>query len=171
MKPGGRTTHFAILDGLRGVAAICVVLFHLTIKPAALLPIPAYGGFLNHAYLAVDFFFLLSGFVITHAYEQRLRSGLNFSDFCCVRLVRLYPMFIAGLVIGAVGAILQGGPGHFSFLSFVQQALFIPHYRHNEFAFPYNLPAWSLMFELIINLCYGAFLPGCAPDCCSPSWR
>ncbi len=157
-NPGAGTAHFAILDGLRGLAALCVVIFHLTIKPTRLVPVPDYGGWLGHAYLAVDFFFLLSGFVIAHAYERRILGGFTFGEFFRARLIRLYPMFLVGLLIGAVGAWVQKGPAPFSVLSFIQQALFIPRYQHGQFAFPYNLPAWSLFFEVVINLAYAAFL-------------
>jgi peptidoglycan/LPS O-acetylase OafA/YrhL len=153
------TSHFAILDGLRGLAALCVVLFHLTVKPTRLVPVPSLHGILGHAYMAVDFFFLLSGFVIAHAYEKRLATGFRFTDFCRARLIRLYPLFVVGLLIGALSAWLQRDGGSVSALLFIRQAFFIPLYQHGQFAFPYNLPAWSLMFELLVNLLYAAFLP------------
>jgi len=161
MNPPGKagTPHLAILDGLRGLAAVCVVLFHLTVRPTSLVPVPSLEGILGHAYLAVDFFFLLSGFVIAHAYEKRLLAGFGFANFCRARLVRLYPMFIVGMLIGAFGAWAQPGPAPLTLSLFIRQALFIPLYQHGQFAFPYNLPAWSLMFELLINLFYAGFIP------------
>ena len=86
---------YEILDGLRGVAALIVVAFHLfeTYSQG-----PAYQ-ILNHGYLAVDFFFLLSGFVIAYAYDDRKTMG--FGTFAKRRLIRLHPMVIAGGVIPA----------------------------------------------------------------------
>lgn len=68
---------FEILDGLRGVAAIVVVVFHIF---EAYSPGPAYQ-IINHGYLAVDFFFALSGFVIGYAYDDRWQRGMTASMF------------------------------------------------------------------------------------------
>ena len=59
--------HYDILDGLRGVAALLVVVFHLCEAHAT----SHFDQLLNHGYLAVDFFFALSGFVIGYAYDDR----------------------------------------------------------------------------------------------------
>src|SRR6266404_2717599 len=90
--------HYKILDGLRGVAAIIVVLFHI---------LEIFSGgihtrqIINHGYLAVDFFFVLSGFVVGHAYDDRWgRMGLR--GFFARRLIRLHPMVIMGSIIGAL---------------------------------------------------------------------
>ena len=101
--------HYIRLDGLRGIAALVVVWFHL------------FEGFAtssidqrcNHGYLAVDFFFLLSGFVLSYAYDGRLRSisaaqRLSFGSFLRRRIIRLHPMLLLGLVWGAVAFVLQG---------------------------------------------------------------
>ncbi|RYY09862.1 MAG: acyltransferase, partial [Chitinophagaceae bacterium] len=88
--------HFVALDGLRGIAAIFVVVFHL-------LEIFSAGDhtkmMLNHGYLAVDFFFMLSGFVIPHAYDDRWR-GMTLKGFFTRRLIRLQPMIIFGMTVG-----------------------------------------------------------------------
>ncbi|KAA3640578.1 MAG: acyltransferase, partial [Bacteroidetes bacterium] len=90
--------HYEILDGLRGVAAIIVVMFHL-------LETFTHGNnhiqIINHGYLAVDFFFVLSGFVIGYAYDDRW-GKMNLKDFFKRRLIRLHPMIIIGMVIGAL---------------------------------------------------------------------
>src|SRR5512138_2960265 len=90
--------HYPILDGLRGVAAVMVVIFHIFETFT--------GGdhtkqVINHGYLAVDFFFLLSGFVIGYAYDERW-GKMSIKHFFKLRLVRLQPMVIAGMLIGAV---------------------------------------------------------------------
>ncbi len=158
IRPTNKSTHFSILDGLRGVAAVCVVLLHLTRWPVNFAKVPPYGNWLAHSYLAVDFFFLLSGFVIAHAYERRLSEGLPFLDFLRARLVRLYPMFFMGLVLGTL-AMAVAQPWGLNVFLFFRQALFIPTYHKGDYTFPYNMPAWSLMFEMFINLAYAFFLP------------
>ena len=88
---------YEILDGLRGVAAMIVVAFHLfeTYSKGPLSQI------LNHGYLAVDFFFVLSGFVIGYAYDDRWDKMTTWGFFKR-RLVRLHPMVIMGTVLGAL---------------------------------------------------------------------
>src|SRR5882762_11377334 len=91
---------FVLLDALRGAAALCVVVYH-------------YVGILyNHkwewppsAFLAVDFFFLLSGFVIMHAYARRLAAGMPTQQFFMVRLIRLYPLYFLGTTIPIIAGL------------------------------------------------------------------
>ena len=89
---------FEILDGLRGVAAILVVMFHLFETYSE----GPYFQILNHGYLAVDFFFILSGFVIGYAYDDRWSKGMTQWNFYKRRLIRLQPMVIMGTIIGAM---------------------------------------------------------------------
>src|SRR6185503_18013360 len=96
--------HYEILDGLRGVASITVVIFHV---------FETYSGdrfhqIINHGYLAVDFFFLLSGFVISYAYDDRWPKMTQW-DFYKRRLVRLQPMVVLGSVVGAALFYFQKG--------------------------------------------------------------
>ena len=84
--------HYEILDGLRGVAAVMVIVFHLFEAHA--------GGshltqIINHGYLAVDFFFMLSGFVIGYAYDDRW-NRMTVGTFFKRRIIRLHPMVIMG---------------------------------------------------------------------------
>src|SRR5579863_3436610 len=96
--------HYEILDGLRGVASLVVVAFHV---------FEAYAGgnrfrqIINHGYLAVDFFFLLSGFVVAYAYDDRW-GKMSQWDFYKRRLIRLQPMVIMGSIIGALFFYFQG---------------------------------------------------------------
>jgi peptidoglycan/LPS O-acetylase OafA/YrhL len=83
---------FYVLDGMRGVAAICVVVGHIV--QAMYLKIFSSG-------MAVDMFFILSGFVLAYSYGERLASGLTYGQFVRIRLIRLYPMFLFGLLLGA----------------------------------------------------------------------
>ena len=98
--------HYEILDGLRGVAAVMVVAFHL---------LEAHSGgnhleqIINHGYLAVDFFFMLSGFVIGYAYDDRW-SRMSIGTFFKRRIIRLHPMVIVGSIVGAVFFYFQESP-------------------------------------------------------------
>ena len=96
--------HYDILDGLRGVAAIMVVWFHLFEAYAT----SHLDQRINHGYLAVDFFFILSGFVIGYAYDDRWKKKMSVKDFLKRRLIRLHPMVVMGAVIGAVMFYFQG---------------------------------------------------------------
>lgn len=97
---------FEILDGLRGVAAMLVVVFHLfetySSGPA--------DQIINHGYLAVDFFFVLSGFVIGYAYDDRW-GRMSTWDFFKRRLIRLQPMVVLGTLIGAFWFYFGAAPG------------------------------------------------------------
>lgn len=164
--------HYDILDGLRGVAALLVVFYHIFEGLSF-----AAGGTLittiNHGYLAVDFFFILSGFVIGYAYDDRLGKTMSLGNFFRRRLVRLHPMIIMGAVLGVVFYFIQGGvrwDGTHVGTSLVMLAVlcamfFIPavpgmgrDIRGNGEMFPLNGPSWSLFFEYIGNILYALFI-------------
>ena len=122
--------HYNILDGLRGVASVLVILFHLFETYSA----GAAEQIINHGYLAVDFFFVLSGFVVGYAYDDRW-DRMSVGGFFKRRLIRLHPMVIMGTVIGASlyffgqcdGFPLIGHvPGWKVLLAFVMGCLMIP---------------------------------------------
>ena len=169
--------HFALLDGLRGVAALAVLWYHVNEGFAFAEATNGAGDGIirsfNHGYLAVDFFFILSGFVIAYAYDDRWNQGLTMGNFIKRRLIRLHPMLIAGAIIGAVTFLVQGGvTWSGESVSFAQVLLclgltflFIPsvpggsyEVRGNGELFPLNGPYWSLFFEYIGNLLYGLLL-------------
>jgi peptidoglycan/LPS O-acetylase OafA/YrhL len=85
---------FVVLDSWRGVAACLVALFHLDVY-SHLYGVP----FLRNSWLFVDFFFVLSGFVIAANYQQRLLDGFGIGRFLFLRLGRLYPLHFAMLVL------------------------------------------------------------------------
>lgn len=164
--------HYEILDGLRGVAALLVVFYHIFEGLSF-----AEGGTLittiNHGYLAVDFFFILSGFVIGYAYDDRLGKTMTLGNFFKRRLIRLHPMIIMGAVLGVVFYCLQGcvkWDGTHVATSMIMLALlcalfFIPatpgagyDIRGNGEMFPLNGPNWSLFFEYIGNILYAVFI-------------
>lgn len=163
--------HYALLDGLRGVAALLVIVYHIFEGYAF-----AGGGLIetfNHGYLAVDFFFILSGFVIGYAYDDRWGQNLTMKDFFKRRLIRLHPMVILGAVLGVATYCIQGcvqWDGTHVALSMVMISLlcamcFIPavpgigyEVRGNGEMFPLNGPSWSLFFEYIGNILYALFI-------------
>lgn len=164
--------HYELLDGLRGVAALLVLWYHVHEGFAFASGAPVIEG-INHGYLAVDFFFILSGFVIGYAYGDRLGSSMTIPQFFRRRLIRLHPMVIMGAVTGVAFFIMQGGvkwDGSHVATSSVMTALlcamlFIPAFpgsgidiRGNGEAFSLNGPAWSLFFEYIGNIIFALFI-------------
>ena len=145
------------LDALRGAAALMVVVHHLGTLANGSAPV---------GYLAVDFFFVLSGFVISRAYEERLASGLTLAGFMQLRMVRLYPVFFAGLVLGLMvaGARIvthetHAISGELLGASSVFGAFMLPTPGAPDATYPLNFPSWSLFFELAACAVYGAVAP------------
>ncbi|HEY4785150.1 MAG TPA: acyltransferase [Bacteroidales bacterium] len=162
-------SHYEILDGLRGVAAVMVVIFHL---------FETFSGgnhlkqIINHGYLAVDFFFVLSGFVIGYAYDDRW-GKMTLKGFFKRRLIRLHPMIIMGMVIGAIGFYFSASSIVFPGISEVAvwkmlltmiigfTLLPVPpsmDIRGWGEMHPLDGPAWSLFFEYVANILYALFL-------------
>lgn len=158
--------HYQILDGLRGVAAITVVWFHIFEAYAT----SHLDQKINHGYLAVDFFFILSGFVIGYAYDDRWKT-MTAKDFIKRRIIRLHPMVVIGAVIGAAVFYFQGCPvwdvtkvtlSALLVATFIN-ALLIPATPGTEIRglgemYPLNGPSWSLFFEYIGNILYALFI-------------
>ncbi|HTJ53585.1 MAG TPA: acyltransferase, partial [Cyclobacteriaceae bacterium] len=140
--------HFEILDGLRGVAALAVVIFHFTewVSPNAS------KNFIGHGFLAVDFFFCLSGFVIGYAYDDRI-GKMGVKEFFKSRLIRLHPLVILGSVLGLLGFLLDPFASPSAYNSGEVAVLFVcslfliplPLMKERFFnLFAFNAPAWSL---------------------------
>jgi len=147
--------HYAVLDGLRGVAAVVVVLFHIRLQ-STFNP-------MEYASYAVDFFYVLSGFVVALAYEKKLTSTLSFRQFMTVRLIRLYPLIFLGISMGIALAVLsflvQGSPSISSIaLAGGLGLLLLPSYVFPQWetAYPFNTAAWSLSFEVAVNIVYAS---------------
>lgn len=163
---GQQKQHYVILDGLRGVAAVMVVWFHIFEAFAT----SHLDQRINHGYLAVDFFFMLSGFVIGYAYDNRWKT-MSAGEFLKRRVIRLQPMVVIGALIGAALFYTQGC----SFWDVSQVAvtslllatfanmLLIPsppgmEVRGINEMYPLNGPTWSLFFEYIGNILYALFI-------------
>ena len=153
------------LNALRGVAALMVLSLHACTMTAAAFHVTLVPGRAMHAYLAVDFFYMLSGFVIATAYGGRLAAGWSFRDFIITRLKRLYPLHALGMVLGAVTTamlivsertpISESAPTLAALTTL--GLLFLPFLTNSGAAFPLNGVAWSLSQEMIANVIYGLF--------------
>jgi peptidoglycan/LPS O-acetylase OafA/YrhL len=154
--------HFEILDGLRGVAALAVVTFHFmewVYTPDK--------NFIGHGFLAVDFFFCLSGFVIGYAYDDRI-AKMGVLEFFKSRIIRLHPLVISGSVLGLLAFLFDPFGGHPELystgkiiLTFLCSMLLIPFPVISDRSFnlfSFNAPAWSLFWEYIANIFYGFVL-------------
>jgi peptidoglycan/LPS O-acetylase OafA/YrhL len=155
--------HFDILDGLRGVAALAVVIFHFMewvyTDPSK--------NFIGHGFLAVDFFFCLSGFVIGYAYDDRI-AKMGIIEFFKSRIIRLHPLVAAGSILGLLAFLFDpfGGNLHLYstgkiILTFLCSVLLIPlpviaDRGFNLFSF--NAPSWSLFWEYVANIVYAFVL-------------
>ena len=155
--------HFEILDGLRGIAALSVVTFHFMewvyTDPSK--------NFIGHGFLAVDFFFCLSGFVIGYAYDDRI-AKMGVLEFFKSRIIRLHPLVIAGSVLGLLAFLFDPFGGHPELYStgkiivaFLCSVLLVPlpiiaDRGFNLFSF--NAPSWSLFWEYVANIVYALVL-------------
>ena len=159
---------FLLLDGLRGIAALMVLGYHLFEAIAFAANAPEQHMF--HGFLAVDFFFILSGFVMGYAYDKRWNS-MTIGQFIRLRLIRLHPMVIMGIIIGILAFYLQGCvnwegniiPSPTIFLCIIMSLILLPalggtDVRGNTELYPLNGPHWSLFFEYIGNLLYALLL-------------
>jgi peptidoglycan/LPS O-acetylase OafA/YrhL len=154
-----RADHFLALDLMRGLAALAVVIYHL-------------GEMFEHretlpgAFLAVDLFFLMSGLVVARSYEGRLSNGsMSFWNFASVRVVRLYPLYIVSVLIGAAyfaGKIMMHQPEAPSVSSLVAATpsalLVLPSTVRDFSGFPFSPAAWSLSFEIWFNFLYAVLV-------------
>lgn len=160
---------YEILDGLRGVAAMIVVAFHLfeTYSPGVT------GQILNHGYLAVDFFFVLSGFVIGYAYDDRWSKGMGTWTFFKRRLIRLHPLLIMGTLVGAALFFFTGDHPDFPLVNNTEwwQVLLVMAFCFTLLPLPSSMDIrgwaetnplngaiWSLQWEYIANILYAFVL-------------
>ncbi len=155
--------HFIVLDGLRGVAAFAIVLFHFM----EWIYTDPTKNFIGHGFLAVDFFFCLSGFVIGYAYDDRLKK-IGLKQFFKRRLTRLQPLVLFGSVIGLLAFLFDPFADYqqqYSLsriaLIFLCSVLMIPLPTMSERSFNLfglNAPSWSLFWEYVANIFYGFVL-------------
>ena len=151
-----------VLDGLRGVAALCVVIFHF-----AEMVVGDYSKlWIGHGWLAVDFFFCLSGFVLGYAYDSRLAT-MGLVPFFKARLIRLHPLVVLGSVLGLIAFYVNPfsstaayGPGRTAVI-FLASLLMVPFgaiHDKDHSIFGLNAPAWSLFWEYVANVAFAVVL-------------
>lgn len=146
------------LDAMRGFAAICVVATHFR------------ESYAPSAYLAVDFFFVLSGFIIAEIYGKQLSRGLLFQSFMAARIKRLYPLYLIGILVGLIQIILLTSWGLRNqsvidlLVSTTANTFFLPSPMYflqanpMQGMFPINGPAWSMFWELLVNIVFALWL-------------
>lgn len=150
---------FAYLDGIRGIAAIFILTRHTG---------QFWQFFLYRSYLAVDLFFILSGFVISYAYDKKIvNKTLTLKSFFFVRFIRLYPVYLfsvllCGLII-LVGLLVKSNPSDLNIVtltSYLLSLLLLPSLMVGSTSlFPLNGVYWSLFFEIIANMIYATIRP------------
>lgn len=155
--------HFEILDGLRGIAALAVVVFHFM----EVVYSDYSKNFIGHGFLAVDFFFCLSGFVIGYAYDNRIEK-MGLLEFFKSRIIRLHPLVIMGSVLGLLSFFFDPFSAHtevYGFgkilLIFLTSVFLIPFPVMTERyfnLFSFNAPSWSLFWEYVANFFYAFVL-------------
>ena len=149
---------FLTLDGMRGVAALIILTRHT----------PIYWGELGfyHSYLAVDFFFMLSGFVLSHAYDKKLLTNeMSFYTFFITRVIRLYPLYFLAALLSAFVSFpfkpfLHGDMDavYRHFMSLLLGLFYMPSRLYGDMTlFPINGVSWSLFYELVVNIFYALF--------------
>ncbi len=159
-----------IADALRGAAGLLVPLFHISEpygwKRGDVASVPQVCG---HGYLCVEFFLLLMGFMLAHAYDRRWREGMSIGAFFKRRLLRLHPLVVSGVVIGVIVFFAQGTGcplwdkamqsfGPWELAGAIAAGLFLLPYPGTGFLVPFNPCAWTLCYEYVANILYALFV-------------
>lgn len=153
--------HFRSLDTLRGIAALAICLYHAHSIFGLDVLIP-------HAYLAVDLFFVLSGFILVQRYAPEIASNskkISLSDFAIIRLARLYPLYLLVSIIGALyfaawlfvnGQLFANLKNYI--LAIINSIIAIPYlakpFDEVGAIFPFATQAWSIFWEIIVSLAF-----------------
>lgn len=145
----GPSKHLKALTPLRGLAAVGVIVHHY---PAQVAPF-AKSGWVTQGYLAVDFFFVLSGFILTHVYGEKFRQGIStgaVGDYLRARVARIYPVHLLGIALLAFSNFLFPSvrvnfPGDFKDL--IQSVFLVQATGVGNHLNMWNFPAWSLSAE------------------------
>ena len=155
-----------VLDGMRGIAAVIVMLYHIIAKfnpNCSLLP--------TNAFIAVDFFFVLSGYVICHSYGDKILNGMGAGEYISRRVARLFPMMALGLLLGSPALYIIMAENHSVYgglkeivVGDLYNIFFIPYLNFDEYPeilaeppeliFPADSPLWSISFEMLASLLF-----------------
>ena len=142
------------LTGLRGVGAMSVVIYHA--QYGMHLPIADAG------YLGVDLFFILSGFVLSHAHPETRWSWIRYRSFLRTRIARIFPMHWAGLALVGLVLVLypkvySDMPGRFQWSELISSLLLIQNWGWGR-ALVWNIPSWSLSTEWMVSIAFPLFI-------------
>ena len=159
-----------IADALRGIAGLLVPLFHIS-EPYGRIRsgCPAVPQVCGHGYLCVEFFLLLMGYMLAHAYDRRWKEGMGIGAFFVRRLLRLHPLVISGVIIGVIVFFAQGAGcplwdhglrafGPWGIAGLVAAGLLFLPYPGSGFLVPFNPCAWTLVYEYLANILYALFV-------------
>jgi peptidoglycan/LPS O-acetylase OafA/YrhL len=172
-------THFSSSDqlpsltSLRGVAAIWVVIYHYSVQCFPSLDVIGYTHLFHKGYLAVDMFFMLSGFVLTHVYHRKFLDDVNgnYRGFVVARIARIYPLHLLILLLFVATAVAANWSGYFSIRSFgkipMQGSESVTAFFANVFLvqgldagrLSWNYPSWSISVEFMAYLLFPFVLP------------
>ncbi|MFT3859367.1 MAG: acyltransferase [Aquabacterium sp.] len=160
-------SRFDALDGMRGLAALFVMVYHVSKQNGLHLA--------RGSYAAVDLFFILSGFVIMHSYGRAILGGMGFGEYLKARLIRLAPLYLVGLALGftammvtvlyrphgdlTVADVWRAGGLALAGLPYLNGLTWpLGHQLFLGPIFPLNGPSWSLFFELMVNIVFFFYL-------------
>ncbi|WEJ59132.1 acyltransferase [Devosia sp. FJ2-5-3] len=149
---------YETLDALRGVAAILVVLFHIS---------HAIGVVVPNGYLAVDMFFVLSGFVIAHSYDDRLSGRGGWKILARARIIRFWPLVVLAAIICLLKALASeivdsasGLPISIETSAIFASVFLLPlPVGGDNYLFPANVPLWTLALELYLSAAFALLFP------------
>lgn len=161
------------LTALRGLAALWVVLYHFSVQCLPHLDAVPHTYLIHKGYLAVDFFFVLSGFVMTHVYHRAFAESVtrHYRGFLVARVARIYPLhlmvlllFVATVVAAQFSAgrlphSLHDAPwrGPYSVAAFIANLFMLQGLNAGEWS--WNYPAWSISVEFVAYLFFPFALP------------
>jgi peptidoglycan/LPS O-acetylase OafA/YrhL len=160
------------LTALRGIAALWVVLYHYSVQSFPALDATPYTHLVHKGYLAVDMFFMLSGFVMTHVYHRAFSESVteNYRSFIVARIARIYPLHVMILLLFVATAVAThfatGGAGALhsvpirgprSVAAFVANILMLQGLDAGKLS--WNYPAWSISIEFVAYLLFPFALP------------
>jgi peptidoglycan/LPS O-acetylase OafA/YrhL len=158
----GFNGHFRILDSYRFIAASMVCLYHF--NKADILGFSKYTFLVENLRLGVDFFFVLSGFVIAKTYLNKIEDTSGFGRFMWKRFARLYPLHFLTLLVGIVGGLLVGSrglqagtnPEIFSITAILANLTLTHSLGVTQYG-SFNLPSWSISAEMFVYLLFPLF--------------
>ncbi|MGL4635134.1 MAG: acyltransferase family protein [Beijerinckiaceae bacterium] len=153
---------FRILDSYRFIAASLICVYHF--NKANILGLATLSPLFENMRLMVDFFFILSGFVIARTYMQKIHNSADYRQFIWRRFARLYPLHLLTLMVGIIGGAMIGtqhlqagtNPDVFSTKAIIAN-LTLTHSLGVTSYGSFNIPSWSISAEMFVYLLFPLF--------------